>query len=264
MKPYFHLPKVPIIKGRQDFVIERCRGKKVLHLGCVDSGYLQKKLERKELLHQKLYNVSAELWGVDIDTAGISLLREQGFENLLVGDVHYIDRLLQLKEQRFDIIVATEILEHLMNPGLFLKAIQKVMVPEHTELIISVPNAFGLSRLFHLLRGVEFVHPDHNFWFSYYTLINLLKKSGLEVQEVYVYSYQGVPTILPYRLLYLFRKKGVKTSSANYEVGTSFNIITDTLNYLKSLPKRLLAKFLFSKTPFWGDGIIVVCKKLKK
>jgi hypothetical protein len=30
------------------------------------------------------------------------------------------------------------------------------------------------------------------------------------------------------------------------------------LKYLKALPKRLLVSYLYSKTPFWGDGLIIV------
>lgn len=190
MNPYIRLPKVPIVTGRQSFVISRCKGKKVLHLGCVDKGLLYERFSSGELLHQKLAEVSSELWGIDIDEDGISFLRSKGFNNLIVGDVCNLDKIPDLQEHIFDVIVASEIIEHLMNPGLFLEAVKKFMRPGHTELIVTVPNAFRLSTLIQLLHGVEYIHPDHNYWFSYATVTNLLKKAGFEIREVYVYSFE--------------------------------------------------------------------------
>jgi len=244
MNPYFELPRVPIEIGRQEFVLARCEGKRVLHLGCVDSSLLRERFLSGELMHQKLANVAAELWGIDIDVDGIAFLRSQGFENLIAADVCSADKLPALQGQRFDLIVASEIVEHLMNPGLFLKAIMNLMTPDHTELIMTVPNAFRLPTLIQLLHGVEYIHPDHNYWFSYVTATNLLKKAGFDIREVRVYSF-SLPRILPHQ----------KSSHAT--------IWHRFVGYFKSMARQLVVAFLYKRTPFWGDGLIFLCRRPK-
>jgi len=260
MNPYIHLPKVPIVIGRQDFVVSRCRGKKVLHLGCVDSGLLRERFLSAKLMHQKLAEVATELWGIDIDADGISFLRSQGFDNLVVGDVCNLDKIPELQGQRFDVIVASKIIEHLMNPGLFLNAVDKLMIPGHTELIVTVPNAFRVSTLIQLLHGVEYVHPDHNYWFSYATVTNLLKKAGFEIREVYVYSFQSTRIIPESVSKFLVRKNASLAPRRKAESFPS-NVWTRAIGYLKSLPRRLIVQVLYRRTPFWGDGIIVIAMK---
>ena len=262
MNPYVKLPRVPILNGRQDFVIARCKGKRGFHLGCVDSGLLRERLLRGELMHQKLLKVAAELWGIDIDADGISFLRSRGFSNLLVGDVCNLDKIPELQGQRFDVIVASEIIEHLMNPGLSLEAVKNLMIPRHTQLIVTVPNAFRVSTLIHLLRGLEYVHRDHNYWFSYHTVTNLLRKGGFQVEEVYVYTFEPT-TIFPHRISKSFVKRAV---IADVSLGSGARSLPSNrwiraINYCKSAPRRLFVRLLYKTTPFWGDGIIVICRK---
>lgn len=263
MNPYIKLPKVPIVVDRHDFVLEHCKGKRVLHLGCVDSGLLPERFFSGVLLHQELAKVADNLWGIDIDADGISFLRRHNFDNLIVGDVCKLDKIPELQDQYFDVIVASELIEHLMNPGLFLEAVKKLMIPGHTELIVTVPNAFRVSTLLQLLHGVEYIHPDHNYWFSYHTITNLLIKSGFEIKEVCVYSF-SYPQILPSRLSRLFGKETKCDPSSTSEMKfPQSSIWTQGIRYFRSIPSRLFIRFLYKKTPFFGDGIAVVAKITK-
>jgi predicted TPR repeat methyltransferase len=253
------LPKVPILAGRQDFIIERCSGKKVLHLGCVDTGLISERLASGEHMHQRLAVVASELWGIDIDEEGIKILRDYGFENLFVGDICYLEKIREIQSEEFDVILATEVIEHLMNPGLFLKSVKKIMIPNHTELIISVPNAFRIANLLKLFfRNIEYIHPDHNYWFSYYTITNLIRKSGMEVKEVYVYSLED-RDLLPEGIR-LFKKKQLNYERKEKSASSKLKELCD---FIGSLPRRLLVNYLYAKSSFWGDGIIVVCKQPK-
>jgi len=194
--------KVPMVKtviGRMDFVLERCKEKKVLHLGCVDEGLTEERIKKGELLHTRLMSVAKEVWGIDISAEGIKLLKEHGIDNLIVGNIEQIDQIEELKQQNFDIILCTEVLEHLNNPGLFLQGVKKLFSP-NTLMIITVPNGLRLTGLGYTLRGYESVHPDHNYWFSYKTLDTLMKKNGYRVKEILVYSFfdynVSIPSIL--------------------------------------------------------------------
>jgi len=259
MNPYIKLPNVQIVNGRQELILAKCKNKCVFHLGCVDSGLLHERFERGELMHQKLSDVANEIWGVDIDASGISYLNNTGFNNLIVADISKLDEIEIIQKQSFDVVVASEVIEHLQNPGLFLNSVRSLMIPEKTEFIVTVPNAFRIDNLIWLLRGIEYVHPDHSYWFSYHTATNLLRKNNYKISEVYVYTF--IPAeIVPGRIRSIFNKKrgGSKKREAENELITSMSLMKLIFSYCKSFPRRLVGSLLYKRTPFWGDGIILV------
>jgi hypothetical protein len=245
-------------------ILARCGGKRVLHLGCTDAGLVDERYKTGELLHARLQAITTALWGVDIDSAGIHYLQEQGYENLLVADACQLNRIEALRGQQFDVIVASEIIEHLENPGLFLDAVSAFIGDAGTELLVTVPNAFRVDTLNWMLKGVEYVHPDHNYWFSYYTATNLLRKKGFEIREVAVYSLQYFE-VVPRR----FKRRPKPTGSGTTEtVGADLPptrppLARRLVNYAQVLPRRLLMNFLFRRTSFWGDGLFIIAKVAK-
>jgi len=259
MNPYIKLPKVPIVFGRQQVILAKCKDKRVLHLGCVDQGYLSERFERGELMHQRLANVSKELWGVDIDEKGIEFLRKRGFRNLLVGDICALQDIEPIRNRLFDTIVASEVMEHLQNPGLFLKTVRGFMDPGKTELIVTVPNAFRIDTLIWLFRRVEYVHPDHHYWFSYHTATHLLKENGFRVEEVYVYSFK--PIRISQFMTRRLARDGVKEENRLTVKKTPFSLpFKQVVTWMCSLPGLLVSAVLLRINPFWGDGIIIVAR----
>lgn len=260
MDPYINLPKVPVVRGRQDMVVERCRGKRVLHLGCVDAGLLEQRYQKGELMHQRLAVVAHELWGVDLDAQGIQRLRELGFANLVVGDVCELHGVNELDGRTFEVIVASEVVEHLLNPGQFLDAVRRFMTPGETELVVTVPNAFRFDTLRWLLRGVEYVHPDHNYWFSYHTIVNLLRKTGFASKEVYVYSFSALekPVAAQAPSTDDLPRRARLRSAARRATGLLLRVAKDPLAYMRQLARRIMISWLYRRTPFWGDGLIIV------
>lgn len=261
MDPHIRLPNVPVVRGRLDIVAERCKGKRVLHLGCVDAGLLEQRYQRGELMHQRLAGVARELWGVDVDAQGIQRLRELGFTNLVVGDICRLQDLKDLHGRAFEVIVASEVIEHLLNPGQFLESIRSFMTPGQTELIVTVPNAFRFDTLCWLLRGVEYVHPDHNYWFSYHTIVNLLRKMHFIPKEVYVYSFSasGKSVAVPPPSSDCFPRRARLRPAVRRATGQFRRVARRPLAYVRQLPRRLLVSWLYRRTPFWGDGLVVVC-----
>lgn len=266
MNPYTELPRVPLLFRRHEFLVDIARGKRVLHLGCVDAGLLEERFHRGELLHQRLAAVTEELWGFDIDEEGIAFLQAKGFDNLLVGDVSHLDQVAALQGIEFDLILASEVVEHLQNPGLFFQAVKALMKPGHTQLVVTVPNAFRLSTLLKLLRGIEYVHPDHNYWFSYVTITNLVKKNGFVIEQVLTYTFQK-HKLLPRSLWRrLNKRRGSATVMDEAPLPTVQNalqrpsMVRSGLNLVRNLPMRLLAAWLYHRTPFWADGLVVIAK----
>lgn len=228
----FKLPKVEITLGRMDWVVERCKGKKVLHLGCVDEG--------------------------------LKFLKAMGVNNLIQGDIERIGEGEDFKKQGFDIILASEIIEHLNNPGLFLQNVKRLF-SANTEMIITVPNCFRLTGLRYKLKGYEFVHPDHNYWFSYKTLLTLISKNGYVVKEILVYSYSNYKMPSLRGLISKIESKIQRRQSAEAQGKLRFprrgsNPVASVISAIKLASAVLFRKVLYRANPFLADGIIAIVR----
>lgn len=255
----FRVPKkTPIEKGRYDFVLERCRGKKVLHLGCVDEGLLERKFEFGTLLHTELEKAAKEVWGCDLSREGIEELKKFSAGRFVAGDAEQLDQVPELRGQSWDVIVAAELIEHVDNPGLFLDSAKSLFSPE-TVMILTTPNAFCLTSLVFNVLGCEYVHPDHNCWFSWKTLSTLLQKNGYRICEQALYSY-GVFDWKTFRkevrkLFGRFVGKRIKTSREDEGSDTLGHIILNIMGF----PLRFLC---YKLNPFFGEGLMFVVKPL--
>ncbi len=83
-------------------------------------------------------------------------------------------------------------IEHLSNPGLFLKGIQRFM-NDKTNLVITTINAYSAMRfMIYGLRGrggaIEPVHPDHVAYYSYKTLSLVIERENLQVRDFLFYD----------------------------------------------------------------------------
>lgn len=175
---------------RVDFIMIASKGKRVLHLGCTNAPYTQESIDNDTLLHSRLAEVAAELFGFDYDEKGLELLAQAGTKNLFRTDLEKLDDVPLF--ETFDVIVAGEIIEHLSNPGLFLQGIKRFMNAE-TKLIITTINSYSALRfLIYFLRGKggsnEPVHPDHVAYYSYSTLGLVLQRAGLRISEFCFYD----------------------------------------------------------------------------
>ena len=75
------------------------------------------------------------------------------------------------------LILISELIEHLSNPGRCLEALRAAYPT--TPCYVTVPQA-GAYRL---VDGREMVHPDHVAYYSYTTLLTLLRRHGFVVAE---------------------------------------------------------------------------------
>jgi SAM-dependent methyltransferase len=156
----------------------------VMDLGCVDSRpdrhTAEQRMEHKpNLLFKRMVETNPQTMGIDIDADGVEALRRRGF-NVVVADVETMDL-----GRRFDVIVAGEIIEHLDNPGLFLRNMRRHLKPAGT-LIVSTPNPFYQAQVWKIWRyGRPAVHEDHTNWQDPTTLHELLRRAGFEPFDGY-------------------------------------------------------------------------------
>lgn len=165
-----------------------CKDKKVLHIGCVDSPIF----DPNNNLHISLSKITQDIVGLDIDEEGIEELRKH-----CPGT--YYTSLDQIIEDglKFDVVLMPEVIEHLDNPGSF---IQNLVDVDFDELVITAPNCFmkpplkvwngsryAVKKDENKFYFQEIIHPDHNFWFSPWTLKNIIQKNSkekLNIEEV--------------------------------------------------------------------------------
>jgi 2-polyprenyl-3-methyl-5-hydroxy-6-metoxy-1,4-benzoquinol methylase len=170
--------------ARDDTIENLCRGKRVLHLGCVgftDCPVEQKILLARQSLHQRLSD-AADCLGIDLDRETVTQLQTRGvFQNVVIGDAERLDELPRdLKP--FDLVVAGDIIEHLSNPGKMLEGIKPRLKPDG-RLIVSTPNSLGLPAYLRHLTGRFHEGLQHVVSFNAINLTQLLERHGYRVAE---------------------------------------------------------------------------------
>jgi hypothetical protein len=175
---------------RVDLIKEICRQKKVLHLGCTNYPYTEDSIAHDMLLHFELGGIASELYGFDFDQSGIDVLASKGIENLYQADLEYLADVPL--DERFDVVIGGEMIEHLSNPGLFLSGVKRFM-NDGSKLVLTTVNAYCAMRfLIYGLRGRggknEPVHPDHVSYYSFSTINLLLQRHGFEIKKFYFYD----------------------------------------------------------------------------
>lgn len=260
----YNLPSHPAVYiGRQDFVVAYAVGKSILHLGCVDAGLCQQKFESGLLLHSRLHAVAKTLWGVDIDAAGLDWMRSQGWQNLYQLDIEHLDSEPDILGEPFDLLVLTEVLEHLNNPGRFLEALRPLFRPQ-TELLLTTPNATSLTNIIANLHHQEAVHPEHNYWFSYRTIGTMLAKYGYQIRHIALYSQYDYTRPWVGRIL----PPPAKVSSPPISTGQPMQIRPDDhegairrtkiKGWLRANTQAVFYSWVLKHWPFFADGLIMI------
>lgn len=123
-----------------------------------------------------------QMSGIDISEAAIEQYRSYGFEGR-TGD---IESGLDFGDSTFDVVLCTEVIEHMTSPEILVSEMKRVLKPGG-QLILSTPNsAFWLFRVLGVLGYTvgELQHPKHFQFFSRRSLLRLLEKAGLMPREV--------------------------------------------------------------------------------
>jgi SAM-dependent methyltransferase len=191
------------LASRDDFLLQVCKGKKVMHLGATDSPFTEEAALRGELLHQKLATVARELRGMDVDPSAIALLRERfGIHNIECVDLASCPVALASEAE---VVMCCDIVEHVNNPGILFENCSRLCRPGG-ELVVSTINALSIKVSLRALLGREAVHPDHVAYYSFATLKVLLGRYGFEAQACRYFAYGTVRPITGRLLGYLYRR----------------------------------------------------------
>ncbi len=169
--------------SKHELIINRCAGRKVLHLGCVgnnDSDTSHKVNASPSSLHVKLSAV-AEVTGVDISADAIGEYKRLGIcHNILPGDVEKLSEVGLTAE--YDVVVIGDLIEHLSNPGMMLNGVRELCNPG-TTVILTTPHAFGLAPFLRHATGRFREGLQHVMTFNNQNLANLVHRHGFEIVE---------------------------------------------------------------------------------
>lgn len=175
------------VHSREKFILNRCTGKRVLHLGCTAFPYTKKYLNAGTLLHEKLLSITSSLVGVDNAREGVNSLKDiSGMQCIYLLDVYELEKLCEKEKEKFDVILAGEIIEHLVNPGIMLKGVAKLLKDDGV-ILATVPNAFKYRNFFATQQGVEVVHKDHLSWYSCRTIRRLFEMC--DYSDIKIFGY---------------------------------------------------------------------------
>lgn len=175
--PWPHSPHVKIVD-----LIEA--GKVCLDVGCA-SGYIARELKRKK----------CKVYGVEINPELVRKAQKYCVEVLNV-DVERVR--LPFKPNQFDVIILSDILEHLVRPDLVLSRLRRYIKPGG-YVIASIPNIARIEVRLNLLFGsLEYqksgiLSKSHLRFFTLKSAKNLFKIAGYQIERI---DYTGLGSII--------------------------------------------------------------------
>lgn len=156
--------------------LEGDRGKRILDLGCGNGS-----------IAIRLIGEGYDVVGVDASKSGIEVANRQCPGRFFLSDLSGLQLPKEIGEHTFDIVISTEVIEHLYAPRLFMETVRRCLRSESGDVILSTPYHGYLKNL---AIAITNGHDKHvtalwdgghiKFW-SKKTLTLLLNESGFEV-----------------------------------------------------------------------------------
>lgn len=152
------------------------RGKSVLDLGCVM--HHPEQYRSRYWVHKALKKIASELIGLDLYADGIAYLQQRGF-NVIFGNATAFDL-----GQKFDVIVAGDLMEHLDDFAGFLGSCKKHM-HARSHLLISSPNPWFWKNIVKAILYTEVPNnPEHTCWLCPRTVRQTVRRFGMDVADI--------------------------------------------------------------------------------
>jgi 2-polyprenyl-3-methyl-5-hydroxy-6-metoxy-1,4-benzoquinol methylase len=165
----------------QDYLTALVKDKTVLDVGCVE--HKANSEQSENWLHKRLRSSATRVLGLDLSEPGVAELNRRGYE-IVCGDAMTVD-----VGERFDLVTAGEIIEHVENPGTLIRNLKRHLKPGG-KLVVTTPNVFyGLHFVESLVASpYNRWNEEHVSWFCYFTLENLLVRCGMQVEQCLYFS----------------------------------------------------------------------------
>lgn len=146
-------------------------GKRVLDVGCVG----QQRSYGPNWLHEKIKGVAKSITGVDIHQKGIDELNSLGY------NIIHINQLEQ--NNKFDVIVMGDVIEHVDNVADFLNFYSNHLEPTGS-IIITTPNPFSIRQSIHtFLYGKPSINEEHTTNLDPITMAEVFRRGNFKVVD---------------------------------------------------------------------------------
>jgi hypothetical protein len=187
----WNLSKQSSVRHRSELMIEICRNKKVLHIGCCDHlPRLANIIAENTWLHGLITHASSSTIGVDIDKNAIKYASELSqLNNMIYGDMASPYRIPAIENSKFDVVVLGEMLMVLNDPSAFLHNIHVLYGKNFGKLVITVPNAFRGGNIKNVFFNKESVYTESRCFFTPFTLSKTAFDGGFLPSRIEMATY---------------------------------------------------------------------------
>jgi SAM-dependent methyltransferase len=130
-----------------------------------------------------------QVTGLDFSAFGVSKFFPHLSERHRAGDIFHSLEQLAAEKRKFSVCTSTNVLEHVLDPDLFLKLIRSVLDDEGI-LAITVPNDYSDIQKLAIDEGMIdrefwFVPPHHLHFFNARNILVFLQERGFDVLDAF-------------------------------------------------------------------------------
>ncbi len=210
------------------------RDSEILEIGCSGGPLI------KFLKGQGFNNIQ----GIDINEAAIEICKQKGINNVRVADA----RKTGFKDQQFDIVIASDVLEHIKDEAEAASEWRRILKPG--------------GKLFIFVPAFKFLwskHDEVNCHYRRYTksaLINVLGGYGFKINRS---SYWNICLFLPVAIIRILQRVfAMKTRKTGDQLQETNPVINKIFGYLLRFENKLLASGI--NYPF-GISVFAVAER---
>ncbi len=151
-------------------------GSRVLDVGC-GTGEISAEIQR----------AGYKVIGIDFSPVAIEIATKEG----LTCEVVDVDEGLPFNDNEFDVVWATDVIEHVFDPIFVLKEVNRVLVPNGI-LLATIPYELHLSNRLRILIGKshqenvykQYKQYKHHTFFSLGLLRYMMKEGSFDIKEI--------------------------------------------------------------------------------
>jgi 2-polyprenyl-3-methyl-5-hydroxy-6-metoxy-1,4-benzoquinol methylase len=170
--------------NKEDAILNHCRGKKVVDIGCVEelSDFSPEKM--RQTLHYRMRQAIPGLIGVDLEENGIVALNALGCDCY----VSFAEDVVKLNLGLFDVIILGDIIEHVPDPCFLLTSLRNILTDKGI-VICTTPNAMNYVNSIFLALGKTITRHQHVAWYCRITLENMFRHAGFQEEDFHFLNF---------------------------------------------------------------------------